>query len=80
MHHQPIARGIPGISAWGEEIDHHASDRRILLKLVGAQRSNLISLHADFFLWRIQARVRQIDHQAIRIGDRLNRRNHRPRR
>src|SRR5260370_11054402 len=50
------------------------------MKLVGAYRADLIGLYVDPLLLRFQPRVRQIDHQPRRVGDRLDRRDQRLRR
>ena len=80
MNHEAIAGGVPCIGAGREEIDDDAGNRRTFLKLIGAQRADLIGLHADSLLRSIQAGVWQIDDEADGIADLLNRRNHRTRR
>ena len=80
MHDQAVSGSIPGVGARREQIHNHARYRRILLKLVGADRADLIGLYVDPLLLRFQPRVWQVDHQPIGVADRLDGRNQRPRR
>ena len=80
MHDQAVSGSIPSVGARREQIQNHARYRRILLKLVGADRADLIGLYVDSLLLRFQPRVRQVDHQPIGVADRLDGRYQRPRR
>ena len=47
MHDQAVSCSIPSVGARREQIHDHARYWRILLKLVGAYRADLVGLHAD---------------------------------
>ncbi len=81
MHHEPVSRRVPCVRSRRLQVDDDARDRRVRLKLVRAQRGDLIGIHLDALLHALrlpfQRRVRQVDHDPRRIADYLNRRNQR---
>jgi hypothetical protein len=65
MDYQPIAGGIPGIGTRPEQIHNNSRHGRILLVLIGAYGGDVIRLHFDPFGVSFEARVRQVDYDAV---------------
>ena len=72
MHDDTISSRLPSERARRQQIHDDARNRRTLLKLVGADCADLIGLHADAFMLRVEPGIWQINHHTVGVSNGLN--------